>query len=129
MTSGITTKLTVIAAAVAASLVFTFSAFAHRTSADWLEVLAKAGVPSAPVNDVAAALEDPQTQARGAVLELDHPALGNVREVASPLRLGDEPLVVRAPFRGEHTESLLSEVCGYSLERIDELAASGVFGA
>jgi crotonobetainyl-CoA:carnitine CoA-transferase CaiB-like acyl-CoA transferase len=105
------------------------AALAERTSAEWLEVLAKAGVPSAPVNDVAAALEDPQTQARGAVLELDHPALGNVREVASPLRLGDEPPVARAPFRGEHTASVLSEVCGYSLERIDELAASGVFGA
>jgi len=105
------------------------AALAERTSAEWLEVLAKAGVPSAPVNDVAAALEDPQTQARGAVLELDHPVLGNVREVASPLRLGDEPPVARAPFRGEHTASVLSEVCGYSLERIDELAASGVFGA
>jgi crotonobetainyl-CoA:carnitine CoA-transferase CaiB-like acyl-CoA transferase len=104
------------------------AALAERTSVEWLELLAGAGVPSAPVNDVAAALEDAQTQARGAVLELDHPALGNVREVASPLRLGDEPPVARAPFRGEHTESVLSDVCGYSRERIDELAAAGVFG-
>src|SRR5437763_10604143 len=103
--------------------------FAERSSADWLERLAQAGVPSAPVNDVAAALGDVQVQARGGVVETAHPTLGTVRQVASPLRLGDEPLVVRAPFRGEHTESLLSEVCGYSLERIDELAASGVFGA
>jgi crotonobetainyl-CoA:carnitine CoA-transferase CaiB-like acyl-CoA transferase len=104
------------------------AALAERTSAEWLERLAEAGVPSAPVNDVAAALEDPQTQARGAVVELDHPALGKVREVASPLRLGDEPPVARAPFRGEHTESVLSEVCGYSREQIGELAAAGVFG-
>src|SRR5262249_33867685 len=74
------------------------AAFAERTSAEWLEILAAAGVPSAPVNDVAAALEDPQTQARGAVVELDHAALGTVREVASPLRLGDEAPVTRAPF-------------------------------
>jgi hypothetical protein len=32
-------------------------------------------------------------------------------------------------FRGEQTESVLAEVCGYSPERIDELASAGVFGA
>jgi crotonobetainyl-CoA:carnitine CoA-transferase CaiB-like acyl-CoA transferase len=104
------------------------AAFVARTSADWLELLGEAGVPSAPVNDVAAALEDPQTRARNAVVEVDHPALGTVREVASPLRLGDQAPVARAPFRGEHTESVLVDVCGYSRERIDELAIAGVFG-
>ena len=104
------------------------AAFAERSSADWLARLAEAGVPSAPVNDVASALEDPQAQARGSIAETDHPALGRVRQVASPLRLGDEAPHERAPFRGEHTESVLGEVCGYSGERIDELAAAGVFG-
>ena len=104
------------------------AAFAARGSADWLARLAEAGVPSAPVNDVASALEDPQAQARGSIVETDHPALGRVRQVASPLRLGDEPPFERAPFRGEHTESVLGGMCGYSRERIDELAAAGVFG-
>jgi len=104
------------------------AAFAARGSADWLARLAEAGVPSSPVNDVASALEDPQAQARGSIAETDHPALGRVRQVASPLRLGDEAPHERAPFRGEHTESVLGEVCGYSGERIDELAAAGVFG-
>ena len=105
------------------------AAFAERTSGEWLEALAAAGVPCAAVNDVQAALEDPQAKARGAVVEFDHPTLGRVREIASPLRLGHEPPLARAPFRGEHTESVLAEVCGYSRERIDELAAAGVFGA
>jgi len=104
------------------------AAFAEQSSADWLARLAEAGVPSAPVNDVASALEDPQARARGSIVETDHPALGRVRQVASPLRLGDEPPLERAPFRGEHTESVLGGVCGYSGERIDELAAAGVFG-
>jgi crotonobetainyl-CoA:carnitine CoA-transferase CaiB-like acyl-CoA transferase len=104
------------------------AAFAERTSADWLAVLAEAGVPSAPVNDVASALEDRQAAARGSIVELEHPALGTVRQVASPLRLGDEQPLARAPFRGEHTESVLTDVCGYSGERIRELAAAGVFG-
>jgi crotonobetainyl-CoA:carnitine CoA-transferase CaiB-like acyl-CoA transferase len=105
------------------------SLFAERTSAEWLEALAEAGVPSAPVNDVAAALQDPQVEARGSVVEVEHPRLGLVRQVASPLRLGDEPPLRRGPFRGEHTESVLREVCGYSDERLVELAAAGIFGS
>jgi crotonobetainyl-CoA:carnitine CoA-transferase CaiB-like acyl-CoA transferase len=104
------------------------AAFAERTSADWLTLLAEAGVPSAPVNDVASAPAAPQAQARGSIVELEHPALATVRQVASPLRLGHGQPPARAPFRGEHTESVLVDVCGYSAERISELAAAGVFG-
>ena len=34
----------------------------------------------------------------------------------------------RAPFRGEHTEQVLVEYCGYSPKRVRELAEAGVFG-
>ena len=77
--------------------------FAQRTSAEWLKALAAAGVPSSAVNDVATALREPQAAARGAVVEYEHPALGRVRQVATPLRLsGEPPPLRRAPFRGEH---------------------------
>ena len=40
-------------------------------------------------------------------MEYEHPALGTVRQVASPLRLSDaDPPVGRAPFRGEHDEEV-----------------------
>ena len=103
--------------------------FTARGSAEWLELLADAGVPCAPVNDVATALADRQVLARDGIAEYDHAALGTVRQVASPLRLGDEPRVERAPFRGEHTDAVLRDVCGYTPDRIEELAAAGVFGA
>jgi crotonobetainyl-CoA:carnitine CoA-transferase CaiB-like acyl-CoA transferase len=81
------------------------------------------------VNDVAGALEDPQTVARGSVVEIDHPRLGTVRQVATPLRLGDgEAPLRRGPFRGEHTEAVLAELCGYTPERLGELAEAGIFG-
>ncbi len=104
------------------------AAFAERTRSEWLKLLAEAGVPSSPVNDVAAALEDRQARARGSVVQTDHPRLGPVRQVASPLRLGDEPPLGRGPFRGEHTEEVLVEVCGYAPERVRELSDTGVFG-
>src|SRR5262249_45279904 len=80
------------------------------------------------VNGVTAALVDPQTEARGAVVEIEHPRLGRVRQPASPLRLGDDPPLERAPFRGEHTEAVLAELCGYAPERLAGLAVAGVFG-
>jgi len=104
-------------------------ALASRTSAEWLAIFAAADVPSAPVNDVTTALEDPQARAREDVVEFEHPHLGTVRQVASPLRLsGAERPLRRAPLRGEHTEQVLVELCGYEPERIRRLEAAGVFG-
>jgi crotonobetainyl-CoA:carnitine CoA-transferase CaiB-like acyl-CoA transferase len=97
--------------------------FRERTSEEWLEVLSRAGVPCSPVNDVSTALEEAR------VVEYEHSRLGTVRQVASPLRLsGPAPPARPGPARGEHTEQVLVEVCGYEPERIRALAGSGVFG-
>ncbi|MEA2418337.1 MAG: hypothetical protein QOE60_543 [Thermoleophilaceae bacterium] len=104
-------------------------AFAVRPTAEWLELLGAAGIPTGPVNTVGEALRDPQVLERGAVVEVEHPRLGTVRQVATPLRVGSEPKPVRrAPARGEHTDDVLSELCGYDAERTAALRADGVFG-
>jgi crotonobetainyl-CoA:carnitine CoA-transferase CaiB-like acyl-CoA transferase len=107
--------------------------FARRTVKEWLDLLVPAGVPAAKVNTVLEALAEPQTEARGDIVEHEHPVLGTVRSIRSALRLeaDGEPLErpsARGPFRGEHTEEVLAELCGYSPERIRELAEAGVFG-
>jgi crotonobetainyl-CoA:carnitine CoA-transferase CaiB-like acyl-CoA transferase len=103
--------------------------FRDRPSAEWLRRLTAAGVPCGPVNDVESALADRQVLARDGVIAYDHPILGHVRQVATPLRLGDEPAPAhRAPFRGEHTDAVLAELCGYGPERLAELRAAGAFG-
>ena len=107
--------------------------FRERAVADWLEVLVGAGIPAARVNSVEEALEDPQTVARDDIVEHDHPTLGRVRSIRTPLRLSDgeeslERPAERGPFRGEHTEQVLREICGYGPERLQALADSGVFG-
>jgi crotonobetainyl-CoA:carnitine CoA-transferase CaiB-like acyl-CoA transferase len=105
------------------------AAFAARPTAAWLEALAAAGVPSAPVNDVAAALADPQTLAREAVVEAAHERFGIVRTIASPLRVADAPRPAeRAPRRGEHTREVLAELCGYSADEVAALEDAGAFG-
>jgi crotonobetainyl-CoA:carnitine CoA-transferase CaiB-like acyl-CoA transferase len=105
------------------------AALAERTTDVWVRTFGEHGVPCAPVNDVLEALEDPQVQARGVVQEFEHPSLGTVREIASPLRLTDgrrQP--ARGPFRGEHTEAVLRDLCGYDDATLQQLAADGVFG-
>jgi crotonobetainyl-CoA:carnitine CoA-transferase CaiB-like acyl-CoA transferase len=105
------------------------AAFAERGTDAWLEALAAAGVPSGRVNSVADALEDEQTRARGAVVAFEHPRLGPVRAVATPLRVGDEPPpVAPGPARGEHTDAVLRDLCGYGDERLADLRRAGVFG-
>jgi crotonobetainyl-CoA:carnitine CoA-transferase CaiB-like acyl-CoA transferase len=109
--------------------------FRERTVAEWLDLLVPAGVPSAKINSVLEALGEEQTVARGGIVEHEHPTLGTVRTIASPLRLSDEhgedlrdQPPRRGPFRGEHTEQVLVDYCGYSSQRVRELAEAGVFG-
>ena len=104
-------------------------AFAARTTAEWVAALVPAGVPCAPVNSVEEALADPQVEARGGLVEYEHPTLGTVRQVGTPLRVEGEPApIARAPRRGEHTDEVLREVCGYDDARIEALRESGALG-
>ena len=87
-------------------------------------------MPCAPVNDLAGAFADDQVAARGTVVEVEHPRLGTVRHVASPLRMaegGAAPAVALAPRRGEHQSEILREL-GYDAARTASLAAAGAFG-
>lgn len=104
-------------------------ALAARTTAEWEVVLSAAGVPHGTVREVPEALADPQAVARESILEVEHPSLGTVRTIASPLRLtnGRRP-PSRAPQRGEDTEQVLGELCGYDSERLSALGERGAFG-
>jgi crotonobetainyl-CoA:carnitine CoA-transferase CaiB-like acyl-CoA transferase len=97
--------------------------FAAETADTWVERLEAAGVPVGRVNDVRGALEEAD------VVAYDHPRLGVVRQVASPLRLsGHRAPVSPGPARGADTEALLRELCGYDDTRLAAARAGGAFG-
>jgi len=103
--------------------------FAERSADEWVRRLEDAGVPVGRVNAVAEALEDPQAQARGAVARYEHPRLGTVRQPASPLRVSGHADPPRpGPERGEHTEALLRELCGYGDGQLARAREEGAFG-
>jgi crotonobetainyl-CoA:carnitine CoA-transferase CaiB-like acyl-CoA transferase len=87
-----------------------------------LELLEAADVPATPVNTVAQVMGDAQTLERGIVQRAQHPRLGDIPVIGTPLRFSRMAPGVRsaAPQRGEHTESILAEH-GYSTARVQEL--------
>lgn len=97
--------------------------FATRDTTHWVEQLASARVPCAPVNRFSEALSDPQVLHRGMVVEIPHPEGGSVRAPGNPIKLsvdGGEDYGP-PPLLGQHTRSVLLELLGYDPARIDAL--------
>ena len=102
--------------------------FAKRGKKEWVELLDAAGVPNGPINDIAQVFAEPQVQARGVRIEVEHPVAGKLPMVASPMRFSRTPLEHETPppLLGEHTESVLKEVLGKDAAEIARLRAGKV---
>lgn len=102
-------------------------ALSGHDTAHWHRRLTEAGVPAAPVADVADVVHAPQTEALGMLQPLDHPSIPDLRLTALPLSFDGERALHRSapPAVGEHTTEVLLEA-GYENHEIAALAAEGV---
>jgi crotonobetainyl-CoA:carnitine CoA-transferase CaiB-like acyl-CoA transferase len=105
------------------------SVLRERSCAHWLERFEANDIPCGPINDYAAVFADPQVAAREMVVEVEHPSLGRVRALGSPIKMSATPPDVgrRAPLLGEHTDEVLLEA-GFSPDEIASLRQAGAIG-
>src|SRR5882672_10422804 len=99
-----------------------------KTVEEAVAALTAARVPAATVLSPAEVVAHPHLAERQAFPLIDHPGRGAVRITAVPFHVDHRPVTPRgpAPYRvGEHTRAVLSEVLGYSRERIEELGRLG----
>jgi formyl-CoA transferase len=86
-------------------------------------------IPCGPVlttEDVAA---DEHVRHRKMWVEVKDDKRGNYWTVGMPVKLSDGivPEIIAAPMLGEHTNEILSQVCGFSEEKIKQMTEEGAF--
>jgi len=97
--------------------------FQQAPAGAWLGKFAEADIPAAPIHTVSEAVNDPQTGARGLIVQIEHPAIGTAKSIANPIRFSNTPVSYRLPppLLGEHTGEILQSL-GYTAEEVKSMA-------
>ena len=99
-----------------------------KTKGAWIALLEKANVPCGPINNFKEVFENEQVIARNVQIEVPHPTAGNMKLVASPMKLSKTPTEVRMapPTLGQHTNEVLHDRLNFNSETIEELRRKGI---
>ncbi|MSQ55482.1 MAG: CoA transferase [Betaproteobacteria bacterium] len=96
-------------------------------TAHWVAKLDAASVPGGPVYTYDEAVADPHILARNMITEVDHPKIGRMKNMGSPVKASADFTRTRmpAPWLGQHSDSTLKSL-GLDETRIARLHADGV---
>jgi crotonobetainyl-CoA:carnitine CoA-transferase CaiB-like acyl-CoA transferase len=98
-----------------------------KTTAEWVVLLDKAGIPNAPVCKPADLLEDPHLVWRQLFKKYPHPTEGDVLMVEPPMRMSKTPPAIRtmAPLKGADSRAVLAEagVAGAEIDALKQIGA------
>jgi len=94
----------------------------------WLAILEQAGLVASPVNNIEQVVHDPQVVEREMVLQVEHPRLGKLETVGTPIKLSRTPCRVEkaAPDLGADTKTVLTELLNLTADQIADLEEAQV---
>ncbi|MFX0028720.1 MAG: CaiB/BaiF CoA transferase family protein [Candidatus Hermodarchaeota archaeon] len=101
--------------------------FLKKTQEQWMDIFIELDACVMPVKSFQEAWEDPQIKARNMIIEMDHPKLGKIKNIASPIKYSRTPIKLRsfAPKPGQNTKEILRSL-GYSNEKIQDYKKNGI---
>ena len=87
--------------------------FLTKTVDEWLALIGDE-FPCGPINNLEQVFSMPQVEAREMLIHIQHPTIGELPLVGSPLKFSDTPVEYKLPppRLGEHTEEVLKELLG-----------------
>jgi crotonobetainyl-CoA:carnitine CoA-transferase CaiB-like acyl-CoA transferase len=97
-----------------------------KSSRTWIDTLNPMGIPCGPIYTMDQVFEDEQVQLLGMASPVEHPQLGPLHLLASPLNFEGVPRSIRSatPDAGSNADAILREL-GYAQQRIESLRAAG----
>ncbi len=100
----------------------------NLTTGEIMMLLKNADVPCSKLPSFDEVCNDPQLKSRDMIIEVEQTISGMVKTPGSVFKLSKTPgkLNYPAPFLGENTNNVLSDMLGYSEQEIEQLAADGV---
>ncbi len=102
-----------------------------KTTAEWLSILEREGIPCAPVNSLSQAFAEPQLVVNEMVVEVPHPVYGTIHLVGIPYKYSESRCGIerRPPLLGEHTDEVLREKLDMTSSAIAALSAEEIISA
>ncbi len=107
------------------------SIFSHFRLSMLLEIMSKHDIPSAPINDLAGVFSDPQVVHSGIVREVTHDLVGTIKLTGPPVNYSLTPTRIARPppLLGQHTQEVIQEQIGASVEQIQQWEREGAIAA
>lgn len=94
-----------------------------KTTREWMDILEPGEIMCGPVNNIAQVANDPHIRAREMIVEVEHPRVGKLKVVGTPMKFSRTPCRVKgaSPDLNAQAEEILSGYLGMSLEEIEDL--------
>lgn len=86
--------------------------FLNESTDFWYEKCRENNIPAGPIRNLKEVVNDTQLQARNMIIEHEHPKVGKIKMIGSPLKLSRTPVIMKyhPPEPGEHNDEIINNL-------------------